>query len=69
VPSGIDYEVMLGEGFGLDGVVMGVDGAEGESTWPPRTAPALPVLPELNRRTRSRSAFSRDGVGEFRCEA
>lgn len=60
---------MLAEGFGLDGVGIGVDGVDGKSAWPPRTAPALPVLPELNRRTRSRSAFSRDGVGEFRWEA
>jgi len=49
--------------------VVGVDGMEGELSLgvvPPRTAPPLPVLPELSRRTRSRSALSIDGVGEFR---
>ena len=48
---------------------IGVDGVnDGESIVgvPPRTAPALPVLPELGRLTRSRSTFSNDGVGEFR---
>ena len=54
---------------GLVTVVVGVDGMEGEfsrGVVPPRTAPELPVLPELRRRTRSRSALSMDGVGEFR---
>lgn len=47
---------------------IGVEGVEiGESEGPmPRTAPALPVLPELGRRARSRSLFSMDGVGELR---
>ena len=58
---------MVAEGLGLVGVVKGVDGLDGESfATPPRTAPALPELPELNRLS---PVFSRDGVGEFRCEA
>jgi len=46
----------------------GVVGVEiGESDGPtPRTAPALPVLPELGRRTRSLSILSIEGVGELR---
>ena len=48
-------------GTGVEGVEMGE--SEGPTL---RTAPALPVLPELGRRTRSRSLFSMDGVGELR---
>jgi hypothetical protein len=56
----------------LMGLVVGVDGVDVESLFvgpppaPARTAPALPALPELRRLARSRSTFSRDGVGEFR---
>ena len=49
-------------GFGVNGV----DDGESIVGVPPRTAAALPVLPELKRLTRSRSTFSSDGVGEFR---
>jgi hypothetical protein len=49
--------------------VVGVEGIEGEFSLgvvPPRIAPVLPLLAELSRRTRSRSAFSMEGVGELR---
>jgi hypothetical protein len=45
----------------------GGEGVGGESD--ARTALTLPELPEDNLRTRSRSAFSREGVGEFRADA
>lgn len=47
-------------------VMVGVDGFDGDSIVPPRTAPALFELPELRRLRRSRSTLSIDGVGEFR---
>ena len=46
-------------------VVIGVDGVVGDSVVPPRTAPALPLLPKDKRLRRSRSILSREGVGEF----
>jgi hypothetical protein len=48
-------------------LVIGVDGVDGDPVVaPPRTPPPLPVLAVLRRLTRSYSAFSIDGVGEFR---
>ena len=49
---------------GVEGVEMGLSDGP---TPPPRTI--FPVLPELVRRTLSRSHLSMDGVGEFRCDA
>ena len=53
-----------GDLVGLE--ITEVDGIDGDSTVPPRTAPVLPALPELSRLTRSRSILSTEGVGEFR---
>lgn len=53
--------------FGVGVVDMGEGLRLGESVT--RTAETLLVLPELNLRTRSRSSFSREGVGEFRWDA
>jgi hypothetical protein len=51
----------------LEGLVtIGVDGVDGDSIVPPRTAPAPFELAELGRLKRSRSALSIEGVGEFR---